>query len=114
MVAQHQDGTLILDTAPAVPGEFVVIYLTGLGATDIPVPSGTASPSDPPAHVVETPVVTMNGNSIPVLFAGLTPTLVGLYQINFQIPDNLPNGSYELLISQSGTVSNKTIIAVQK
>jgi uncharacterized protein (TIGR03437 family) len=114
VVAQHQDGTLILDTAPAVPGEFVVIYLTGLGATDIPVPSGTASPSDPPAHVADTPGLTMNGASIPVLFAGLTPSLVGLYQINFQIPADMANGSYELLISQSGTVSNKTIIAVQK
>jgi uncharacterized protein (TIGR03437 family) len=114
VVAQHTDGTLITDTAPAVPGEYIVIYLTGLGATDIPVASGAASPVDPLARVVDTPVVTMNGNGIAVQFAGLTPGLVGLYQINFQVPDTTPNGNYELLISQSGTVSNKTFIAVTK
>jgi len=114
VVAQHGDGTLITDAAPAVPGENIVIYLTGLGATDIPVASGAASPLDPLARVVDTPVMTMNGNTIPVQFAGLTPGLVGLYQINFQVPETTPNGNYELLISQSGTVSNKTFIAVTK
>jgi len=114
VVAQHTDGTLILDTAPAVPGESVVIYLTGLGATDVLVPSGTASPASPLANVVDTPVLTLNGATIPVQFAGLTPTLVGLYQINFQIPLTLVSGNYELLISQSGSVSNQTVIAVQQ
>ena len=92
----------------------MVIYLTGLGDTDIPVPSGTASPSNPPANVLDTPILTLNGNQIPVLFAGLTPTLVGLYQINFQVPQTLVTGEYPLLISQNGTVSNQTILSVHQ
>jgi uncharacterized protein (TIGR03437 family) len=114
VVAEHQDGTLISDSSPAAPGEYVTIYLTGLGATDISVPSGTASPSNPPANVLDTPVLTVNGTQIPVLFAGLTPTLVGLYQINFQIPQTFITGEYTLLISQNGTVSNQTILSVQQ
>ncbi len=114
VVAEHQDGTLVSDSSPAVPGEYVVIYLTGLGATDTPVPSGTASPSNPLANVLDTPVLTLNGTQIPTLFAGLTPTLVGLYQINFQIPQTLTTGEYQLLISQNGTVSNQTILSVQQ
>ncbi len=47
VVAQHQDGTLISTSAPAAPGEYIVIYLTGLGATTVDVPSGSASPSSP-------------------------------------------------------------------
>jgi uncharacterized protein (TIGR03437 family) len=113
VVAQHLDGTLILDSAPAAPGENIVIYLTGLGATDIEVPSGTASPSDPPAKVLDTPLLSLNGATVPINFAGLTPTLVGLYQINFQLPTELKTGNYELTISQSGTISNKTILQVQ-
>jgi len=113
VVAQHPDGTLISSTSPAAPGEYVTIYLTGLGATDIPVPSGTASPSNPPANVLDTPVLTLNSAQIPLLFAGLTPGLVGLYQIDFQVPQPLADGNYELLISQSGIVSNQTLIPVK-
>jgi uncharacterized protein (TIGR03437 family) len=114
VVAEHQDGTLVSDSSPAAPGEYVVIYLTGLGDTDIPVPSGTASPSNPLANVVNTPVLTLNGTQIPILFAGLTPTLVGLYQINFQVPQTFTTAEYQLLISQNGTVSNQTILSVQQ
>jgi uncharacterized protein (TIGR03437 family) len=113
VVAQHQDGTLIEDSSPAAPGEYVTIYLSGLGATDVVVPSGTPSPATPLAHVVDTPVLTLNGTNVPVTFAGLTPGLVGLYQINFQIPQSTRDGNFELVISQSGTVSNTTIIPVK-
>ena len=44
------------------------------------------------ATVVNAPTLTLNGSSVPVLFAGLTPGLVGLYQINMQVPAGLPWG----------------------
>jgi hypothetical protein len=113
VVAQHLDGMLVKDTAPAAPGEFVVIYASGLGATDIPVPSGSASPSDPPARVADMPVLTLNGNTIKVLFAGLTPGLVGLYQVNFQVPEDAKTGNYNLVLTQSGTPSNRTVLNIQ-
>jgi uncharacterized protein (TIGR03437 family) len=113
-VAQHLDGTLVLDSSPAQPGENVVIYLTGLGATDIAVPSGSPSPSNPLANVLDVPVLTLNGNPVPIEFAGLTPTLVGLYQINFQVPANATTGEYQLAISQDGNVSNTTVLSVHQ
>ena len=113
VVAQHQDGTLIQDSSPAIPGEFVTIYLSGLGATDNTVPTGAPSPSNPLARVLDTPILTLNNTMVPVAFAGLTPGLVGLYQINFQLPAPLADGNYELFISQSGTLSNQTVLAVK-
>ncbi|MES1257401.1 MAG: putative Ig domain-containing protein, partial [Acidobacteriota bacterium] len=113
VIAQHLDGSLILDSSPAAPGEFVIIYCSGLGATDIPVTSGAASPADPPARVADPPVLTLNGNPLSLLFAGLTPGLVGLYQLNFQIPPEITTGNYELLLTQSGAPSNKTILAIK-
>ena len=113
VVAQHLDGSLILDSSPAKPGEFVVIYSSGLGATDVPVASGSASPASPLARVADPPVLTLNGTPITVLFSGLTPGLVGLYQVNFQLPVETKTGNYELVLSQSGTVSNKTLLIVQ-
>ncbi|HXJ43095.1 MAG TPA: hypothetical protein VNH18_27690, partial [Bryobacteraceae bacterium] len=114
IIAQHQDGSLILDTAPSKPGEFIVFYMSGLGATDIEVPSGQASPQDPPARVKDTPVVTLNGNTVDVAFAGLTPGLVGLYQINLQVPVNLADGTYQVVVSQSGTPGNTTTLTVHQ
>ncbi len=113
VVAQHQDGTLISETAPAAPGEFIVIYLTGLGATTVDVPTGQPSPTNPLAFVVDTPVLNLGGTTIQPLFAGLTPGLVGLYQINFEVPKDLPDGNYDLSISQSGAVSNSTLLQVR-
>ncbi len=113
VVAQHPDNTLISATSPAKPGENIVIYLTGLGATTVNVPSGSPSPSNPLAYVVNTPTLTLNGNSVSLLFAGLTPSLVGLYQINFQVPPSLTTGNYELTITQGGVTSNTTLLQVQ-
>ncbi len=110
--ALHADGSLISDTSPAAPGESIVIFLTGLGATDISVPSGAAAPSSPLANVLNVPVLTLNGNPAPVQFAGLTPGLVGLYQINFQVPAGLAPGNIQLAITQNGVQSNVAVLPV--
>ncbi len=113
VMAQHQNGTLVQDSAPAVPGEFLTIYLSGMGDTTTPVPSGAPSPVSPLARVMENPPLTLNGASLPALFMGLTPGLVGLYQVDFQVPAPLQDGDYTLLISAGGTVANKTILPVK-
>jgi uncharacterized protein (TIGR03437 family) len=113
VVAQHLDGSLVSATSPAAPGEDLVIYLSGLGAVNIPVADGAASPSNPPAQVVDTPTLTLNGSSVKVLFAGLTPTLAGLYQIDFVVPAGLNTGSYTLVIAQDGSATNQTLLPVK-
>jgi len=112
VVAQHLDGTLVTSASPAVPGEYIVIYSSGLGATDIAVATGAASPSNPPANVLNQPVLSLNGNNVGILFAGLTPGLVGLYQVNFQVPPTLTSGNYTLQLTQGGTSSNTTVLPV--
>jgi uncharacterized protein (TIGR03437 family) len=115
IVAQHQDGnaTLVSDIAPAVPGEFIVLYMSGLGLTDIPVVSGQASPSGPLANAQDLPVLTLNGNPLNLLFSGLTPGLVGLYQVDIQIPQGIASGTYDIVVSQDGVVSNTTSLPVR-
>jgi uncharacterized protein (TIGR03437 family) len=112
LVAQHQDYSLVSTTSPAVPGEYLTFYMSGLGATDIPVPSGQASPTSPLANVLDVPTLTINGTQVPLLFAGLTPGLVGLYQINLQVPAGLPSGTYNVVVAQDGVASNTTLLPV--
>jgi len=113
IAAYHGDGTLVNDSSPAAPGENLVIYLAGMGLTDIPVASGHPSPGDPPARVTEPPEITVGGQPASVDFAGLAPGLVGLYQVNFQVPAGLASGKHAVVIEQAQVPANETVIPVQ-
>jgi len=113
VIAQHWvDSSLVTASSPARPGEYVVLYLVGMGQTDHAVASGAASPVNPLARVTSAPVVTLGGNPAPAVFAGLTPGSVGLYQIDLQVPDVPVDGNLTLTVSQGGVVSNITILPV--
>jgi uncharacterized protein (TIGR03437 family) len=114
VIAQHGDYSLVSETSPARPGEYLVIYLAGMGLTDNQVSSGALSPSNPLASVSVVPSVTLNGEPVNVAFAGLTPGLVGLYQINFQVPADAPTDDLVLQITQQGVAANAGMIAVAK
>jgi uncharacterized protein (TIGR03437 family) len=115
--AQHADFSAISASSPAKPDETVLLYLVGMGATSPSIASGVAAPSSPPATVSTTPSVTINGESAQVNFAGLTPNLVGLYQINVQTPADTPSGDASVTVTQnnasSNTSSNTVTIPVQ-
>ena len=113
VIAQHADYSLVSPESPAKPGEYLVLYLAGLGATDTAVADGAASPSSPLAHPLIAPVLTLNGTSVPVYFGGLTPGFVGLYQMNFQVPVGETSGNLQLVVSQAGAASNSTTLPVQ-
>lgn len=114
-LAEHLDGTLVTATSPAQPSEYIVLYLSGLGATTNPVPSGAITPSNPNTLSIPlvTPTLTLNGANIPIAFVGLTPTAVGLYQIDFQMPASIAAGNLPLLVMQGGTVTNTVLLPTQ-
>jgi len=114
VLAQHANGKLVKSTNPAKPGETVIIYLVGMGATNPPVASGHPAPSNPLAKVVVQPVVTVDGQNAKVSFAGLTPMGVGLYQIDFKVPTGARNGDLALAVSQNGAAGNPTKLIVSK
>jgi uncharacterized protein (TIGR03437 family) len=60
------------------------------------------------------PTVTVGGVSASILFSGLAPTFVGLYQINVQVPAAAPFGNAVPLVVSIGGATAKTVtIAVQ-
>jgi uncharacterized protein (TIGR03437 family) len=88
IVVTRPDGmtSLLSPAHPARPGDYLTIYLTGLGATSPHVPDGTAAPGEPAARALESPLVLIGIQRIPVLYAGRAPEWTGLDQINIQIP----------------------------
>jgi uncharacterized protein (TIGR03437 family) len=57
----------------------------------------------PLSLTVAEPVVTLGGVPLNVFYSGLTPTLVGVYQINLTVPKKVPQGiSVPLVIGMDG------------
>ena len=46
--------------------------------------------------------------------AGLQPGVVGMYQINVQVPVDAPTGDLTLVLSQDGNPANSTVLPVKK
>lgn len=95
-IASHADGSLVTPASPARPGETVVFWSTGFGATQPPVPSGSPNPGlDGEALAVPTdPNISLLVAGVPatIHFVGGTPGFVGLTQINATIPLDAPLG----------------------
>ncbi len=92
-VVTHADGRLVTANAPALRGETVVIYVTGLGETEPTVVAGDGNPSDPLARTTEQNITAyLARRRAKVLYAGGTPGFAGLYQINAVISNDTPLG----------------------
>jgi uncharacterized protein (TIGR03437 family) len=96
---------------PALPGDFVQIYATGLGRVTPPPPSGQAVLPPLLAFTSFPVTVTMNGVLAPVNFAGLAPGFVGLYQVNAQVPEIGP-GTVEVVVTVNGIASTPVTMEV--
>jgi uncharacterized protein (TIGR03437 family) len=110
----HADNfSLVTNNAPARPGEYLLIYCTGLGSLKTPVTSGDRSPSEPPAETIDYPTVSIGGLPANVNFSGLAPEFVGLYQVNVQIPIGVPAGNQPVQITINEVTSNTALVAVR-
>jgi uncharacterized protein (TIGR03437 family) len=112
-IAQDQNYQLVTAGNPAQPGQYIVVYANGLGAVDNPPPSGEATPAQPLASTLVTPTVTIGGVAAHVLFSGLTPGSIGLYQIDVVVPANAPAGVQPVVIAQNGVSSQPANLPVR-
>jgi uncharacterized protein (TIGR03437 family) len=83
---------------PARPGDVIEIYGTGLGRV---VAAGALQ------QTVAAPQALIAGIPAPVLFSGLSPQFPGLYQVNAQVPEGVPDGVGTLSILVDGARSNE-------
>jgi uncharacterized protein (TIGR03437 family) len=113
-VLHNSTGTLVTPEDPARPGEILQLFATGLGAV-VPaaVTGAAAASSDPLSTSVVTPKVTVGGVESRVLFSGLAPGFVGLYQINIQLANDTPLGlALPVLVTEGEVRSNQPMLAV--
>ena len=100
------DGSLVDASKPAVAGETLVIYGTGLGPVNGAMVTGQLASSASLAPTTQAVTLTIDGTPATVSFAGLTPGFLGLYQINAVVPRvPSPNGNSAMVITVGGQSS---------
>lgn len=106
-VVVNVDGNVNAPTDAASVGDEVTAYFTGGGPVNssTKLVSGAASPGGLSPVTGSNPTVTVGGINATVEYMGLTPGGVGLYQVNFFVPQ-IAKGTYAVVITIAGQASN--------
>jgi uncharacterized protein (TIGR03437 family) len=112
-VVMNEDGSVNASGNGAKPNDVLVAYLIGSGPLDNPVATGANASSSPLSRELLTTTVSVGGSNASVQFAGMTPGLVGLMQVNFVMPNGAP-GDYPLQISIGAVASNQPLVTVAR
>lgn len=97
-------GALISSAAPAQRGDYIAIYLTGLGATERRGELDWARTQ---------PQVTVGGQPCALTYAGRAPGYVGLDQINCQVAANAAAGDSAPITVTSGRRTGTGTVALR-
>jgi uncharacterized protein (TIGR03437 family) len=94
---QHgSDYSLVSRDHPVAPGEVVIVYVTGLGHAPL---QKTGVPPSGPAWATNCYPPTTNAGD--VLYAGVTPGVIGVYQVNIRLRADLPSGDFRLVVTRN-------------
>ena len=113
----NRAGSRVTDENPAIPGQTITVYATGLGLvkpTDaegrndkLETATGAPFNGTPDNVPVEFVSSLAGGRTANVIFARLIPGAVGLYEVQLELNTDLPtNPLTQLTIAQSFQVSN--------
>jgi uncharacterized protein (TIGR03437 family) len=116
VVATHVNYSLIGPTSlfpglstPAQPGETIIIYANGFGATTVPVVSGAETQS---GTLPTTPTIQIGSATATVTYAALISP--GLYQFNVIVPTSVSAGDNTIQASYNGQPTQAgTLITIQ-
>ena len=110
----NDNYSLVTLSNPIHPKDILVIFATGMGLTSPEPATGDVAPLNPLAVVTEAPVVTLGGAPLDVLYAGLAPGEVGVYQVNAEVPWWAPEGmQLPLTITQGGQSTSVQVRVVK-
>jgi uncharacterized protein (TIGR03437 family) len=112
-VFRDDNGQLITPTNPIHPNDTITIYATGMGLTSPLVSSGMPAPANPLPNTVIAATVTLGGFPLHVMYSGLVPGEIGVYQVNASVPFGVPQGmDIPLVVAQAGSSTTLSVRVV--
>jgi adhesin/invasin len=112
--ALHANFNVITQADPAKAGETIMLFLTGMGATNPAVSTNVAGPVSTLASTTVSPlVVTVNNQSAKVIGSWYAPFLYTAYQINLVIPPGTTSGLATVIVNAAGSASPAVKIPIQ-
>ena len=111
-LAENEDGSRNGPDNPAGAGTTLVLRFTGLGATDNPVATRSASPQEPLARPALPSGVRLGGQDCDIVYLGMMPGEVGMARAYVKVPA-LADGNYEVVITVGDAASKPAIVSVR-
>jgi uncharacterized protein (TIGR03437 family) len=102
-------GIVVDANSPAHAGDYLEIYANGLGAVSHTPQTGAVALVSPLSSLIGNPTVTIGGVAAPVVFAGLAPGFIGLYQVNVQVPPGVAAGDALAVVLSIGVIASNTV-----
>jgi uncharacterized protein (TIGR03437 family) len=112
VVVRKSDGSLIRPANPAVAGDTLLVYATGMGQTNPAFQTGKLVPSAP-AYNTAPVTVKIGGVNAVVVSSVALPGYAGLYQVAVMMPAGITAGTANLQMQMAFFTSNAVGIAVQ-
>jgi uncharacterized protein (TIGR03437 family) len=92
-VIERPDGTFASPSNPARRGELVTAFVTGLGSVSPQIATNALPIWNTPSFVNGQVIVGVNNEGAPVTTAQLSPDIIGVYYVEFQIPNDAPQNN---------------------
>jgi uncharacterized protein (TIGR03437 family) len=110
----NQDLSFNSASHPAAAGSVIELYGTGEGVLSPAGGTGRIAPAAPPFPTfANSMTITIGGIPVPassILYAGPVPGFVeGEFQINLQLPSNVPSGNQPVVITIGGFPSQSNL-----
>lgn len=112
LVLRTANWQVVTASNPVRQNDELTIYLTGMGKVTPEVPAGQPAPGNPVPTVLTPPNVELAGRALEVLFAGLVPDQIGVYEIKVKVPWGIPRGMSQPLKINQGSYSTTVPVRV--
>ena len=102
---QNGDGTVTGSDKPVPRGNVIQLFASGLGPLSPAIPQGTPAPTSPLSTTTLPVTATIANVPATVQYAGAAPGLIGVYQVNVQVPLAAPSGADRITLTAGGNSS---------
>jgi minor extracellular serine protease Vpr len=115
VAALDQNYKLIGSSNPVARGDYVQLFMNGLGPVTHQPGDGLAASGAPNLSMTTaTPTITIGGQAAGnIPFSGLAPGYVGLYQVNVQVPTGISAGAQAITCTIGGVTATAAQLYVK-